>query len=86
MKRLSKIKTLNPKLGLLLVFIFSLLTFWACPNPPPEPEPIYTTTFEVYQIGAVDARLHIAVGDYYEGWHSKIFLDGNLVADSLKLL
>ncbi len=86
MKRASLPIVIKPRMTHLLVFIFSLLTFWACPNPPPEPEPIYTTTFEVYQIGAVDARLHIAVGDYYEGWHSKIFLDGNLVADSLKLL
>ena len=83
MKRLSKIKTLNPKLGLLLVFIFSLLTFWACPKPPDEVRDT-SIHIELTDTWTTSLSFEISVDDTIERWSYELVRNDSVVKQGVE--
>ena len=76
-----KQKVSKPRIGRLLVFIFSLLTFWACPKPEPIIEPPRDTTIhlELIDTWTTSVTLKISVEDTTEAWNFALSRNGSIV-------
>ena len=76
-----KQKVSKPRIGRLLVFIFLLLTFWACPKPEPIIEPPRDTTIhlELIDTWTTSVTLKISVEDTTEAWNFALSRNGSIV-------
>ena len=81
MKRTSSPIVTKLRIGRLLVFIFLLLTFWACPKPEPIIEPPRDTTIhlELIDTWTTSVTLKISVEDTTKAWNFALSRNGSIV-------